>query len=189
MLWAFVACYRDNFTFSVWFYDLSFVLTVPDEVGSLQFDDVSDRAVKVIWSEPKQINGVLRGYQLTYMVKDQPETLKVENLTPDTLNIMVNHLQVRSWIHNTGHIVSGIFLANQLQTVESSLILVQPILYSWSSETSHTRWPHIELTEWIISKKHILKKLAQTNCANFSYILLVLTILILEMYLIVCGWP
>jgi protein sidekick len=75
---------------------------VPGEVGSLQFDDVSDRAVKVIWSEPKQINGVLTGYQLTYMVKDQPETLKVENLTSDTLNIMVNHLQVWSQIHTTG---------------------------------------------------------------------------------------
>jgi len=73
---------------------LLFVLTVPDEVGSLQFDDVSDRAVKVIWSPPKQINGNLTGYQLTYMVKDQPETLKVENLTSDTLSIMVNHLQV-----------------------------------------------------------------------------------------------
>lgn len=66
---------------------------VPDEVGSLQFDDVSDRAVKVIWSPPKQINGILTGYQLTYMVKDQPETLKVENLTSDTLSVMVNHLQ------------------------------------------------------------------------------------------------
>ena len=71
-----------------------FVPAVPDEVGSLQFDDVSDRAVKVIWSPPKQINGILTGYQLTYMVKDQPETLKVENLTSDTLSIMVNHLQV-----------------------------------------------------------------------------------------------
>ena len=73
---------------------LFFVVTVPDDVGSLQFDDVSDRAVKVIWSPPKQINGILTGYQLTYMVKDQPETLKVENLTSDTLSVMVNQLQV-----------------------------------------------------------------------------------------------
>jgi len=73
---------------------LLFVRAVPDAVGSLQFDDVSDRAVKVIWSPPKQINGILTGYQLTYMVKDQPETQKVENLTSDTLSIMVNHLQV-----------------------------------------------------------------------------------------------
>jgi protein sidekick len=76
---------------------------VPDEVGSLQFDDVSDRAVKVIWSEPKQINGVLTGYQLTYMVKDRSETLKVENLTSDTLNVMVNNLQVWSGVQATGH--------------------------------------------------------------------------------------
>jgi protein sidekick len=68
---------------------------VPDEVGSLQFDDVSDRAVKVIWTEPKQINGVLTGYRLTYMVKDRPETLKAEDLTPDAASVMVTHLQVR----------------------------------------------------------------------------------------------
>jgi protein sidekick len=70
------------------------VITVPDEVGILQFDDISDRAVKVIWSEPKQINGILTGYQLTYMVKDRPETLKVENFTSDILSVKVNHLQV-----------------------------------------------------------------------------------------------
>lgn len=68
--------------------------TVPGKVGSLQFDDISDRAVKVIWSEPKQINGILLGYQLTYMVKDQPETPKEENFTSETLSVMVNNLQV-----------------------------------------------------------------------------------------------
>ncbi|PSN39774.1 Protein sidekick [Blattella germanica] len=66
---------------------------VPDEVGSLQFDDVSDRAVKVIWSAPKQINGILTGYQLTYMIKDQPETLKIENFTSEIHSVMINHLQ------------------------------------------------------------------------------------------------
>lgn len=75
-------------------YDSFFVVTVPGEVGSLQFDDISDRAVKVIWSEPKQINGILTGYQLNYMVKDQPETIKVENFTSETLSVLVNHLQV-----------------------------------------------------------------------------------------------
>jgi protein sidekick len=75
-------------------YDSFFVVTVPGEVGSLQFDDISDRAVKVIWSEPKQINGILTGYQLTYMVKDQPATIKVENFTSETLSVLVNHLQV-----------------------------------------------------------------------------------------------
>jgi hypothetical protein len=76
---------------------------VPDEVGSLQFDDVSDRAVKVIWTEPKQTNGVLTGYQLTYVAKDRPETLKVENLTSDAASVRVTHLQVWSQVHAAGH--------------------------------------------------------------------------------------
>nr|CAD7457346.1 unnamed protein product [Timema tahoe] len=66
---------------------------VPAEVGSLHFDDVSDRAVKVLWTPPKQVNGVLRGYQLRYSVKDRPETLLTRNLTEDTLSVMVEHLQ------------------------------------------------------------------------------------------------
>ncbi|XP_063224987.1 protein sidekick isoform X2 [Bacillus rossius redtenbacheri] len=66
---------------------------LPGEVGSLQFDDISDRAVKVIWTPPRQANGILHGYQLKYMVKDKPETIRVENLTSETLSILVNSLQ------------------------------------------------------------------------------------------------
>lgn len=66
---------------------------VPDEVASLQFDDISDRAVKVIWSPPKQINGILTGYQLKYMVKENLNDVKVENLTAGTHSIMIRQLQ------------------------------------------------------------------------------------------------
>ncbi|XP_067013442.2 protein sidekick isoform X2 [Anabrus simplex] len=65
---------------------------VPDEVGSLQFDEVSDRAVKVLWTAPKQTNGILTGYQLTYMEKDSPESAKTLNFSSDTTSVMVQPL-------------------------------------------------------------------------------------------------
>lgn len=69
------------------------LISVPDEVSNLQFDEVSDRAVKVLWSPPKQINGILIGYQLMYQIKDRPETINIQNLTADTHSIKVSHLQ------------------------------------------------------------------------------------------------
>ncbi|XP_063923433.1 protein sidekick isoform X3 [Zophobas morio] len=66
---------------------------VPDEVSSLQFDDISDRAVKVLWQPPKHINGILIGYQIQYQIKDKPATVKVKNLTAETLSLKVTDLQ------------------------------------------------------------------------------------------------
>lgn len=70
-----------------------FFCVVPDEITNLSFDEVSDRAVKVMWSPPVHANGILLGYRLVYQVKDQPDTVKVENLSADTLSLNVNHLQ------------------------------------------------------------------------------------------------
>ncbi|XP_073972084.1 sidekick cell adhesion molecule isoform X2 [Rhodnius prolixus] len=66
---------------------------VPDEVVNLQFEDVSDRAVKVVWSPPTHPNGVLTGYTLSYAMKDRPETLKIEELPSDTTSIKIEQLQ------------------------------------------------------------------------------------------------
>ncbi|CAG9821930.1 unnamed protein product, partial [Phaedon cochleariae] len=66
---------------------------VPDEVSNLQFDEISDRAVKVLWQPPKQINGILTRYQLTYMIKDKQSTLKVKNFTATTLSTKITELQ------------------------------------------------------------------------------------------------
>ncbi|XP_039293021.1 protein sidekick isoform X1 [Nilaparvata lugens] len=66
---------------------------VPDQVASLQFDEISDRAVKVVWTPPLQTNGVLLGYTLIYMIKDKTDTIKSENLTAETLSLKVNNLQ------------------------------------------------------------------------------------------------
>ncbi|XP_015175534.1 PREDICTED: protein sidekick isoform X1 [Polistes dominula] len=66
---------------------------VPEEVENLQFDDISDRALTVKWNPPKEINGILMCYQLKYMIKDLPESLKTENFTADTQSTKVEHLQ------------------------------------------------------------------------------------------------
>ncbi|XP_031349288.1 protein sidekick isoform X2 [Photinus pyralis] len=66
---------------------------VPGEVSNLQFDEVSDRSVTVMWQSPKQINGILKGYQVAYQIKDKPDTLKVHNLTADRTSIEIDHLQ------------------------------------------------------------------------------------------------
>ncbi|XP_066595112.1 protein sidekick isoform X2 [Prorops nasuta] len=66
---------------------------VPGEVENFQFEDVSDRALTVRWSEPKETNGILTQYQLKYMIKDTPDSLQVENFTADTLSAKVEHLQ------------------------------------------------------------------------------------------------
>jgi protein sidekick len=66
---------------------------VPEEISLLQFDDISDRAVKVGWSPPKQTNGILLGYQVKYQVKDQPETIRIVNLTATETSLKITELQ------------------------------------------------------------------------------------------------
>lgn len=64
---------------------------------NLQFDDISDRAVRVSWSPPKKSNGVLIGYKLKYQIKDNPDSFKEEVLPPSNTSIRVEHLQVRQF--------------------------------------------------------------------------------------------
>ncbi|XP_067641974.1 protein sidekick isoform X2 [Eurosta solidaginis] len=78
---------------------------VPDEIMALHFDDVSDRSVKVLWSPPRNSNGILTGYSVRYQVKDRAETLKSVNLTADDTELTVTQLQatthywfeIRAW--------------------------------------------------------------------------------------------
>lgn len=67
---------------------------MPDEIVNLQFDDISDRAVRVSWSPPKKSNGVLIGYKLSYAIKDDEDSVKEEILPPNITSIKVEHLQV-----------------------------------------------------------------------------------------------
>ncbi|XP_017480193.1 PREDICTED: protein sidekick-like, partial [Rhagoletis zephyria] len=78
---------------------------VPDEIMALHFDDVSDRSVKVLWSPPRNANGILTGYSVRYQVKDRTETLKSVNLTAEDTELTVTQLQatthywfeIRAW--------------------------------------------------------------------------------------------
>ncbi|XP_054086564.1 protein sidekick isoform X3 [Zeugodacus cucurbitae] len=78
---------------------------VPDEIMALHFDDVSDRSVKVLWSPPRNTNGILTGYSVRYQVKDRPDTLKAVNLTAEDTELTVTQLQatthywfeIRAW--------------------------------------------------------------------------------------------
>ena len=66
---------------------------VPEEVENLQFDDISDRSLTVKWSPPQEVNGILTSYQLKYMIKDAPESLRAVNFTADVLSAKIEHLQ------------------------------------------------------------------------------------------------
>ncbi|XP_015026572.2 protein sidekick isoform X6 [Drosophila virilis] len=66
---------------------------VPDEITALHFDDVSDRAVTVLWAPPRHANGLLTGYTVRYQVRDRPETMKSINLTAEDTQLTVNQLQ------------------------------------------------------------------------------------------------
>lgn len=70
------------------------IFLVPDEIGSLLFDDISDRAVRVSWTAPKKSNGILMGYKLSYEMRDNNETFKEEVLPPNVTSIKVEQLQV-----------------------------------------------------------------------------------------------
>ena len=67
---------------------------VPDAVASLHFDEVSDRSVRVSWAPPERSNGVLTGYTVRWAVKDSPHTVKVKNVSHDTVSLVVQSLQV-----------------------------------------------------------------------------------------------
>ncbi|XP_015515694.2 protein sidekick isoform X1 [Neodiprion lecontei] len=66
---------------------------VPGAIENLQFDEISDREVTVRWNPPHETNGILTGYQLKYMIKDLPESLRVENFTADVQSTKIQHLQ------------------------------------------------------------------------------------------------
>lgn len=66
---------------------------VPEEVENLQFENISDRSLTVKWSPPQEVNGLLTLYQLKYMIKDVPDSLRVENFTSDILSAKIEHLQ------------------------------------------------------------------------------------------------
>lgn len=65
---------------------------VPGEVSALQFDDISDREMTLKWSEPKEKNGIITGYQVKYKIKDSIDA-KVVNLTSVEFKLHVTQLK------------------------------------------------------------------------------------------------
>lgn len=65
---------------------------VPEEVSFMQFTGVSDRELRLKWSEPNEKNGILTGYQVKYKVKDSND-VKVVNLTSQETELHVTQLK------------------------------------------------------------------------------------------------
>ncbi|XP_050687397.1 protein sidekick-like isoform X4 [Eriocheir sinensis] len=70
---------------------------VPDPVLNLKFEDISDRSVTVHWDEPEKSNGILKGYTLSYMVKDSPHSKTIKNLTADVSTYTVTELSATTY--------------------------------------------------------------------------------------------
>lgn len=94
---------------------------VPGEVSNMQFEGVSDRELTLKWSEPKEQNGIIKGYQVRYKIKDSTD-IKQVNLTAHDKKLHVSQLkamthywfEVRAWtskgngVPRTAVIQSGI---------------------------------------------------------------------------------
>ena len=59
---------------------------------NLRFDSILDTSLRVLWSPPRQINGILTGYTLSYMRKDQTITKVTEELGPTVTNFTIRSL-------------------------------------------------------------------------------------------------
>jgi len=69
----------------------------PDEVASFQFEEISDRAVRLVWTHPLKPNGILLGYTLRYGIKDVPLTFKNMNFSAETTSVKVTELKANTY--------------------------------------------------------------------------------------------
>ena len=76
------------------------MLLVPDGINNLQFHNISDRSVTVVWQAPEHANGILIGYSVLYMVKDQPDSLKSKNVTETVTQTTITNLMVCTVCHH-----------------------------------------------------------------------------------------
>ncbi|ELU15655.1 hypothetical protein CAPTEDRAFT_52109, partial [Capitella teleta] len=65
---------------------------VPDAVVHLRFNNILDTSLGVLWSPPLKTNGILTGYSLSYMRKDQTITKVTEELAPNVHNYTIRGL-------------------------------------------------------------------------------------------------
>ncbi|CAG7730812.1 unnamed protein product, partial [Allacma fusca] len=63
----------------------------PDVVTDLHFEEISDRSVKVVWNEPRKLNGVLMGYMLKYGVSGT--SVKSVNISSNSTSVRIKELK------------------------------------------------------------------------------------------------
>ncbi|KAL3875338.1 hypothetical protein ACJMK2_033296 [Sinanodonta woodiana] len=64
----------------------------PGRVDSLTFQDIRDTSLKVIWTPPSEINGILTGYVLRYEKKNDSSTMRVVDLPQSNLSFTIYNL-------------------------------------------------------------------------------------------------
>ncbi|KAK3593323.1 hypothetical protein CHS0354_031382 [Potamilus streckersoni] len=65
---------------------------LPGRVDSLTFQDIRDTSLKVIWTPPSEINGILTGYVLRYEKKNDSSTMRVVELPKSNLSFTIYNL-------------------------------------------------------------------------------------------------
>ncbi|XP_050390832.2 protein sidekick isoform X1 [Patella vulgata] len=65
---------------------------VPGAVGDLKFDQILDSSVRVNWSVPAEVNGILEGYTLLYEKKNQSDTRQQIDLPPSLTTYTIRRL-------------------------------------------------------------------------------------------------
>lgn len=66
---------------------------VPGAVGSMQFLNVTDRSVTLVWTQPANTNGLLTGFSVKYDLKEGSSTPITLNTTANVTQVTVNSLK------------------------------------------------------------------------------------------------
>ena len=91
----------------------------PGPVVNLRFEDITDRGVKVLWDPPSEPNGIILGYTVRYMVKDQIHTLVDRNLTEVTTSFSLNQLKP------TTHYTFEVYALTEVGRGQASVATIQ----------------------------------------------------------------
>ncbi|XP_071105902.1 protein sidekick-2-like isoform X1 [Haliotis cracherodii] len=72
---------------------------VPGEVGDLRFDNIQDTTLRVSWTVPLKVNGILQGYKLWYEKKNQTATRIEIDLIPSLSSYTIQRLMPTTMYH------------------------------------------------------------------------------------------
>ena len=91
----------------------------PGPVDNLRFEDITDRGVRVLWDPPSEPNGIILGYTVRYMVKDQIHTLVDRNLTEKVQSFYLNQLKP------TTHYTFEVYALTEIGKGKASVATIQ----------------------------------------------------------------